>query len=180
MTAVPMAGAGDNGNDPVSALADLFDVMDGRIRKTDALARRSESNRLSILYVHALFALLIAPTFAALGKEGMTSSIWALIKQMPGTPGSLALIMFLGGLILAIATTLRDRVWEMVGLGFLIMWYGTISFSFAVGIIVWLLGGGDGPRPGLYAPLVYAHFAVIMLVHCNTLRRMMVASGRYG
>jgi hypothetical protein len=164
MTAVPMAGAGDNGNDPVSALADLFDVMDGRIRKTDALARRSESNRLSILYVHALFALLIAPTFAALGKEGMTSSIWALIKQMPGTPGSLALIMFLGGLILAI----------------LIMWYGTISFSFAVGIIVWLLGGGDGPRPGLYAPLVYAHFAVIMLVHCNTLRRMMVASGRYG
>ncbi len=178
MTAAPMpSGAG---NDPVGALADLIDALDDHMRTSEADKRRAEGNRISILYVHALFALMIAPAFAALGRKGMSGPIWVLIKSMPGTPGSLALIMFLGGLILAIATTLRDRVWEMVGLGFLIMWYGAISFSFAVAVLVWIIGGGPGPRPGLYAPLIYAHFAVIMLVHCHTLRRMMLASGRHG
>lgn len=177
MTAMPMPS---NGSDPVAALADLIDAMDDHVRTSEAAQRRSEGNRISILYVHALFALMIAPAFAAYGREAMTGPIWVLIRSLPGTPGTLALIMFLGGLILAIATTLRDRIWEMVGLGFLIVWYGTISFSFSVAVLVWILEGGNGPKPGLYAPLVYGHFAVIMLVHCHTLRRMMMASGRRG
>jgi hypothetical protein len=166
----------DNFDSPVDRLADLIDALDAHVRSAEGVVRRSEGNRVSILYVHAIFALLIAPAFAAIGQAGMTGPIWSVARAIPGTPGSLAFIMFAGGLILTVGATFANRRLEMLGLGFLISWYATVSISFALSIGSWLIGDHAGPRPGFYAPLVYAHFMTIMLVHCWTLRKMLRAA----
>lgn len=175
MTAHPM-GSDTTGESPVDRLAELIDALDEHVQTAELRVRRSEGNRISILYVHAIYALLIAPAFAAIGEEGMKGQIWTVMRMVPGAPYSVALIMFLGGFILAVSTTLASREWELVGLGLLIVWYGMVSVSFAGSIIIWLAGPELGPPPSFYAPLVYAHFLTIMLVHTYTLRRMIRAS----
>lgn len=162
----------------VDRLADLFDAMETHVKSADRAVRRSEGNRIGILYVHAVYALLIAPAFAALGRKGMTGTIWAVMRQIPGAPYSLAMVMFLGGLVLTVATTFRSRPWEIAGLALLILWYGTVAASFAAAIMMWVFSDHRAPQPSLYAPLVYSHFLTIMLVHCYTLRRMLRDTGQ--
>lgn len=163
----------DAGRTPVDRLADLIDALDDHVRAAETTVRRSEGNRIGILYVHALFAVAIGPAFAAIGKEGMNGPIWRAMRDLPGAPYSLGAIMFLGGIILTIATTLRSRLWEIVGLCLLVVWYGTVAVTFGASILLWAIGGRQGMQPGFYAPLVYLHFLAIMLVHCWTLRKMM-------
>lgn len=170
MTVCPIQS--DDGFNPRDRLADLIDALDDHVRAAEKKVRRSEGNRIGILYVHALFAVAIGPAFAAIGKHGMNGPIWRAMRDIPGAPYSLGLIMFLGGVILTIATTLRNRQWEIVGLLMLVSWYGTVAVTFAASIVLWLLAGRTGMQPGFYAPLVYLHFMAIMLVHCWTLRKM--------
>jgi hypothetical protein len=166
------------GSNPAEQLADLLDALDDHVRAAEGAVRRSEGNRISILYVHAVYALLIAPAFAAIGKEGMNGPTWSVLRLFPGAPYSLAAVMFLGGLVLVVATTFANRVWELVGLLLLMFWYAAVAGSFGAAMIVWMVTGGGGPRPAAYAPLVYSHFLTIMLVHCWTLRRMIRAAAR--
>jgi hypothetical protein len=168
----------DTGRSPVDRLADLIDALDDHVRAVDQTARRSERNRIGILYVHALFAVAIGPAFAAIGKQGMHGPIWRAMRDLPGAPYSLGAVMFLGGVILTIATTLRNRPWEIVGLVLLVIWYLTVAITFAASIVLWVVGGRTGQQPGFYAPLVYLHFTAIMLVHCGTLRKMMRSDAR--
>lgn len=163
---------------PVDQLADLLDALDDHVRAAEGAVRRSEGNRISILYVHAVYALLIAPAFAAIGKQGMSGPTWSVLREVPGAPFSLAAVMFAGGMVLVVATTLANRVWELVGLLLLMIWYAAVAGSFGAAMLVWAFTGGDGPRPAAYAPLVYSHFLTIMLVHCWTLRRMIRAAAR--
>lgn len=174
MTTYPM-GSEDDGYNPVDRLADLIDALDDHVRAAESTVRRSEGNRIGILYVHALFAVAIGPAFAAIGKHGMAGPIWRAMRDIPGAPYSLGAVMFTGGVILTIATTLRNRAWEIIGLIMLVVWYGTVAVTFGASIALWLVGGRTGTQPGFYAPLVYLHFMAIMLVHCWTLRRMMRA-----
>ncbi len=166
------------GDSPVDRLADLIDALDDHVHAAERAVRRSEGNRIGILYVHAVYALLIAPAFAAIGEEGMAGPIWAVLRLLPGAPYSLAAVMFTGGVILSVATTLRNRVWELVGLLLLMIWYAVVAGSFGTAMLVWVATGGTGPRPAPYAPLVYSHFLTIMLVHCWTLRKMIRSSAR--
>lgn len=172
MTTYPMGNDGD-GTGPANRLADLIDALDMHVRAADSSIRRSEGNRIGILYVHALFAVMIGPAFAAIGKNGMAGPIWRAMRDFPGAPYSLGMVMFAGGVILTIATTLRNRPWEIVGLVLLVFWYCTVAVTFGASIVLWFVEGRTGQQPGFYAPLVYCHFMAIMLVHCWTLRKMM-------
>ncbi|WP_250029828.1 hypothetical protein [Paractinoplanes maris] len=160
-------------HEAVTDLAHLLDQLDDKIRTSDATIRRSEKNRLSLLHVHALFGCLIAPLFAALGHKGMAGPTWTVARLIPGAPYTLAAILFLGGVILAVATWYRIVKWEIVGLWILMAWYSIIAASFAGAVFVWLAAGSPaGARPSFYPAAVYSHVLVILLVHQNTLLRI--------
>ncbi len=160
--------------DAIDALANTLDALDVHLRHSDATVRRSERNRLSMLHIHALAAMVVAPLFAAIGRQGMTGPTWAVIRLIPGAPFTLAVLLFGGGATLAVATAYRAVWWEMLGLWILLCWYATISVSFALALGQWLIAGmpaGPG-KPSTYAPALYGHFVAIMGVHLRTLYRI--------
>lgn len=158
----------------IDRLAVTLDALDDHLRISDATVRRSERNRLSMLHLHALAAVIIGPLFAAVGKTGMTGATWAVVRLLPGAPFTLAAVLFTGGLILGVATWFRALRWEMFGLWMLLMWYATVSLSFGAAVLLWAGHGmpAGAARPSPYAPALYAHFAAVMGVHLRTLRRM--------
>lgn len=158
--------------DAIAALAHTLDSLDSHIRTVDATAKRSEKNRLSMLHLHAAAAVVIGPLFAAIGRDGMVGATWTVTRMIPGAPFTLGVILFVGGAILGPATWFRVLFWEKIGLWMLLVWYATIAVSFAAAVVLWLLQGAPPNRPALYAPAVYAHLAIIMVVHLTTLRRI--------
>lgn len=160
--------------DAVDALARTLDALDEHLQASDATARRSETNRLSLLHLHAGAAIYIGPLFALVGSDGMQGAAWVLIRMIPGAPYSLGALLFTGGLILAVATWRRAVLWEMVGLCVLLSWYLIITVSFGAGAAGWYFGGrrGDGARPAPYAHGIYLHFSGVMLAHLATLIRI--------
>lgn len=158
--------------DPVAALAEWLAAVDVAGRDSAHRLRRSERNRIGLLLVHGMFALVVAPLFAAqLGAPGgMSSPSFALLRAVPGAPYSLAFLLGLGGAILVPATIARHRPWEMTGLGLLIAWYGLLAAALLLAFIPWAMAGSpSASRPSLFGPAFYAHFATIMAVHLRTL-----------
>ena len=136
--------------------------------------KRSERNRIGLLHLHAAFAVYIGILFAFLGRDGMAGTAWTLVRTIPGTPGSLAALLFVGGIILGFATWKRAVRWEMLGLCLLLSWYLTIAVSFAGALVWWMLGGfpTNTMRPAPYAHGIYLHFSAVMIVHLTTLLRI--------
>lgn len=161
-------------DDAIKALAGTLDALDTHIKTADATVKRSERNRLSMLHLHALAAVVIGPLFAAVGTDGMTGATWSLVRLIPGAPFTLAAVLFAGGVILGVATFRRALRWEMLGLWMLFAWYAIIALSFGGALVLWLTNGmpGGAAKPSPYAPALYSHLAVVMLVHLRTLRRM--------
>ncbi|MGX6605676.1 hypothetical protein ACWKSP_26610 [Micromonosporaceae bacterium Da 78-11] len=161
-------------DDAIDALANTLDALDDHLRTSDATAKRSERNRLGMLHIHAIAAMIIGPLFGVIGKQGMAGGTWATARLIPGAPFTLAVGLFAGGLILAVATWKRALRWEMLGLWILLCWYATISFTFGAAIVLWFHAGmPDGPgKPSTYAPALYAHFVAIMAIHLRTLYRI--------
>lgn len=157
---------------PFDALAHALDALDNRIQTSDATVRRSERNRLSLLHVHALFAVIIAPLFALLGRDGMNGPSWIIARLIPGAPYTLAVLLGIGGVILGVATWYRRVGWELIGLWVLMSWYTIIAVSFAGALLWWLTGGQSGPRPSPYPAAVYTHVCVILGIHQMTLVRI--------
>lgn len=167
MTAVP---SDDRDRDLIGDLAAVLDGLAGHVARADGQARRSESNRLTLLHVHAAAALLIGVTFATVNLSG---SAWAVVRLIPGAPWSLAGLIASGGLLLGVSTVRRCKRTEIVALSVLATWYAIMAVSFGGSIVLWYAANPpSGPRPALYPPVVYAHLAVIMLVHVWTLSRM--------
>ncbi|MEU1761320.1 hypothetical protein [Micromonospora sp. NPDC005652] len=161
------------GDNPIDALASTLDALDRHLHRADVVIKRSESNRLSLLHIHAAAALVIAPLFWSIGSAGMTGPSWVVLRAIPGMPGSLAVVLAVGGLVLAVSTTLRHKRVEIVGLAMLLAWYLTIAVGFGAASVVWVAGSNSpAQRPSFYAAAVYTHLAVIMAVHIRTLRRM--------
>lgn len=162
----------DNTPDPLARTLHALDALDSHLQASDATVRRSESNRLSLLHVHALFAMLIAPLFALLGRDGMTGPSWTIARQIPGAPYTLAALLGIGGVILGVATWYRHVGWELVGLWVLMSWYTIIAVSFAGALLWWLADGRPDPRPSPYPAAVYTHVCVILGIHQMTLVRI--------
>lgn len=164
-----------HGDDPVGALAAMLDQIDVNSRRTTATLRRSERNRLSLLVLHGLAAIVIAPLFLAqtAAPGGMDNPTFVALRLIPAAPYVLSAILALGGLILVPATLVRNRPWEMVGLTLLSVWYLTISIGYAAAIGVWAHDGYPNKgRPSFFAPPLYLHLGIIMIVHWGTLRRL--------
>lgn len=170
--------------DPILALCDLIDTIEGHIATTKTSLHRNERNRLNLLTVHAIAALLIAPQFAA-SAPTMVGTTWQWLRHIPWWPYSMACLMGAGGIILLPATFFRARRWEMVGLNMLAAWYLIIAVGFGGPQIPWtlrllrsMLSGHPQPTPiSLYAWNVYGHLSAIMLVHLATLHR--IGRGRH-
>jgi hypothetical protein len=160
------------GEETIDALARTLDALDEHLRDSDAVVRRSERNRLSLLHVHALAAVVIAPLFALLGRDGMAGPSWAVARFIPGAPYTLAVLLGIGGVILGVATWYRRVGWELVGLWVLMCWYATIAASFAGAVLVWFAEGRPPQRPSFYAAAVYAHIGIVLWVHRMTLAKI--------
>ncbi len=160
--------------DAISALASTLDALDEHLKHSDAAVIRSERNRLSMLHVHALFGMAIGALFSLVGQDGMRGATWTVARMIPGAPVSLGMLLFSGGLILAVATMRRAVRWEMVGLWILLFWYTTVAVSFGSALFLWLGAGmpGGAAKPSMYGPLLYCHFSIIMSVHLKTLRKI--------
>lgn len=170
----------DRDVDPISSLAATLAALDVHARQDAKTLRRNETNRLNLLYVHAVAAIVIAPLFAA-SAPALTGPIWALLRYVPGFPYTLAVWVGVAGLVLLPAAILRARRVEMVALALLSSWYTAITIGFFVPTAQWvyaatpaIFAGEELPpaRPGLYAWALYAHLSVIMRVHLLTLWRM--------
>ena len=160
--------------DAISALAVTLDALDLHLQRSDATVKRSEFNRLSMLHIHAFAAMVVGPLFMALGKQGMSGGSWSFIRRIPGSPLVLGLILFTGGLILAVATAYGAVRWEMLGLWILLVWYATLSVLFGAALFQWFFVGMPSAqgKPSTYAPALYGHFVAIMAVHLRTLYRI--------
>jgi hypothetical protein len=162
--------------DPVNRLATWLSVIDITSRETEGKLKTSETNRLNMLVIHGVAALLVAPGFAAqlAAPGGMDSPSFAVLRHIPGTPYGLAFILGLGGAILVPATLARSREWELVGLALLATWYLTLAVALAAAFIPWAYAGRDPhTRPSLFGVQLYLHFTAVMIVHSLTIIRKM-------
>ncbi|MFC8617756.1 hypothetical protein ACFT9M_15275 [Micromonospora purpureochromogenes] len=102
-------------------------MLETYIGHVGAQARRSESNRLSLLHLHAAAACYIAPGFALISEAPRQTPTFALVRLIPGAPVSLAVLFGVGGLILGIATIRRRPRWEIAGLSLMLAWYVIVA-----------------------------------------------------
>jgi hypothetical protein len=164
------------GQDPIDRLAGFLDRLEATASASERSARIDSANRIGLLFGHGLFAILVAPGFALLAKTGMTSASFTLMRKIPGSPWSMAILIGVSGMVLAIATWHRNRRWEYASLAALGLWYTIVAVSFTGAIAVWLSDSTAGEldwsrSPSFYAPVVYFHLMFVMAGHMRTLRR---------
>ncbi len=175
MTAAGMDGRGDGVYDQ---LAVTLAGLQRHVRHMDRTTRVAESNRLTMLYWHAICAMFTGPLFAIhMRLTGFPGASFAQLHHVPGAFYQLATAMTAGGAILAVGTILRRRRLAIVGLLVITAWYMTIFVSFAAAVLVW--GSSGAPTavpqaiPAAYAVTVYVHPAGVMLVHLRTILRQL-------
>lgn len=163
-------------------IADLLDGIERRVYTSQRIAALDERNRLTLLFGHAIFAMLVVPGFALLSKSGMQSPSFAVLRHIPGAPFSLAAWIGAAGFLLAVCTIHRHRRGEFYALAGLFAWYVLFSVSLMAAIATWMApaieAGGVahfpshldwGHAPAIYAPVVYSHLAYAMAGHMRTL-----------
>lgn len=169
-------------DEAVEQLTELLDGIEHRVNSTQRIAVLDERNRITLLFGHAIFAMLVVPGFILLSRTGMSSPSFVVLRYIPGAPYSLAGLIGVAGLVLAISTYHRNRHGEFYALGGLLIWYAMFSVSLIAAIAVWVtpaieVGGFAGftkhldwrRAPAIYAPVVYAHLAYAMGGHMRTL-----------
>lgn len=184
---------GDRNEKTITQLTELLDGIERRVTTSQRIAALDERNRLTLLFGHALFAMLVVPGFALLSQSGMSSPSFAVAKQVPGAPYSLAVWIGVGGFALAVATVHRNRRGEFYALAVLGAWYVMFSISLMAAIAMWMspavesagitgfVGDLDWTRaPSIYAPVVYGHLAYAMGEHMRTLYKRGLDTDRNG
>lgn len=149
------------------AVDEMMTVVDGFEAYVINAAGRDRSGvryRLNLLWIHAFCALMIAPLMSLTGRDGLNGPSFAFLRTLPGTPYSLSALIGAGGLVLGLGCIFRAKRVESVGLALLMLFYASLSVSFAVPGIQWLTEMSP-VKPPLYGPVVYGHLTVIMAVH---------------
>jgi uncharacterized membrane protein len=186
-------GDPDRADEAVHQLTDLLDGIQHRVDSSHKIAGIDERNRLTLLFGHAIFAMLVMPGFALLSKTSMSSPSFVALRHIPSAPYSLAVWIGLAGLVLAVATLHRNRRAEFWALTGLLLWYVTFSVSLIAAIAVWAAPTIEayglahtvdhldwGHAPAIYAPVVYAHLAYAMAGHMHTLWKLGLRRDRGG
>jgi len=164
----------DRPDNPVDALADLFDTLDTHVAKVATTAKLDDRNRISLLFGHGVFGALVGPGFVFLAKTGMAAPTFVVLRKVPGAPISLAVWITVAGVALAVATWRRHHLAEYVALAAMTAWYAVTFASFVGAIILWLGAAGPpdwGRAPSMYAPVIYAHLCYTLSAHMWTIRR---------
>lgn len=174
-------------------LSKLLDGIQERVHTSQRIARIDERSRLTLLFGHAIFAMLVVPGFALLSQTGMSSPSFVVLRNIPGAPYTLATWIGLAGVALAVAALYQHRLGEFWSLGALLLWYAMFSVSLIAAIAVWaapaIEAGGVAHftahldwrhGPALYAPVVYAHLAYAMGGHMRTLWKLGLTTDRAG
>lgn len=151
----------------VDQMIAVVDDLEMYVWTTHWRDRHGVRYRLNLLWLHALAALLMAPLLSLTGRDGLTGASFAFMRTLPGAPYSLAAALGAGGLILGWGCIFRAKRTEMVGLAVLAVFYLLFAVSFAVPPIQWLCD--HGPKPPMYAPILYLHLTLIMLAHIRGL-----------
>jgi hypothetical protein len=127
-----------------------------------AVADRSERNRLNLLHLHGAAGMYVGPLFAAIGAAGMTGSTWSVLRLLPFMPYSMGVLFFVGGTVLYEATTRRMFRTEIVGLVLMAFCYLVIAVSFAASVAVWM---AEWPQqyPGFYASIGVCEAVALLL-----------------
>lgn len=172
----------DRAEETAQQIANLLDGIERRVKTNQRIASLDERNRLTLLFGHAVFAMLVVPGLALLSKSGMASPSFAIVRQVPGAPYSLAIWIGLAGFCLAVTTIYRHRTGEFYALAGLFTWYVLFSVSLIAAIATWVAPAIEaagvahfpghldwGHAPALYAPVVYSHLAYAMAGHMRTL-----------
>lgn len=176
-----MAISGGGRRDPVEVMTEMFDSFKTYADRSQQSETNSVKYRLNLLWIHATAALLIAPLFAAIGQGGMKGPSFEVMRHIPGAPGSVAVIIGLSGFILGLGCVLRAKKMEIAGLVGLTIWYLLIVTTFGGAVLHWFADGSPKDRvPALYSPVLYGHFAVIMIAHMINLIRARRIDERYG
>lgn len=159
-------------------MAQILDGFTEYVQRADSQIKGGKRYRLSLLWVHSFAALIMAPAFNALGEDGMVGGTWFYLRLLPGMPTTLALILAIGGLVLGIGCVLRHRTWEAVGVSFLALFYVTMAIGFGLSVLAYYTGDLPGTKPATYAPILYFHITIIMIVHFGTLTKMILLGNR--
>lgn len=159
--------------DPIDVMVDIMDGFSEYVLRTEEAVLRGRRYRLNLLWVHAVYALLMGPAFMSLGPAGVASTAFTHLRQIPGSYISVGGTLTVGGFILGIGCILRNRRVEQFGLVLLIGFYFTICVIFSWANIDWYTGRIGGNKPAPYAPVLYAHLTTIMIIHWWTLRNLL-------
>ena len=158
--------------DPIETLAEIVDEFADIMEGADRTVWRYIHYRHSLLWIHAIAAILMASAFAATGREGLIGPSFRFLSAIPGSPWSLAVLLGVGGFLLAIGLIFDRFPVKRVGLAMLAVFYTLIAVSLAVPIYSWAVGDIVA-KPTLYGPILYFHLSAIMIVHIGlTFRRI--------
>lgn len=156
-------------DDPIDALSYMVDDFASYVSGSEKEHRESVRYRLNLLWVHAFAACLIAPAFA---MSTLAGGSFRIINLVPYAPYWMGAIIGTGGVLLGIGCIMHRPRAEIAGLCVLAFWYALISITFTGSVILYLM---SDPRPvaapTYYAPFLYLHLTIIMLVHVGTLIR---------
>lgn len=169
------------GGQLLGELIALVRDTDNAARTAQREARRNEKNRVGMLYIHSLSAIVIAPLFAI---TNLDTPAFAVMRSVPGTPYSTAALLGIGGMVLGFSAAGANRRAAFTGLALLACWYATMAVTFAASAAVWtyeqnpaslseafaFLAGDTRGKPSVYAVPLYAHLSAIMVRHMITLR----------
>lgn len=169
------------GGELLGELISLVRNTESAARTAQRDARRSEKNRVGMLYIHSLAAVTIAPLFAT---SNLDSAAFTVMRSVPGAPYSTAALLGVGGIVLGLSAAGAHRVMAFWGLSLISAWYMAMAVTFTASAAVWTIDQdpvsltaafdlimGDTPRkPSVYAIPLYGHLSAVMIRHMITLR----------
>ncbi len=163
-----------DGGDPIDELATLLAGLDRHTTLAAATTKRYESNRLALLYLHSLMAVLTAPLFSFHGwATGFRGASFQVVRMIPHPEITLPVVLGIGGLVLTLGTAAQARRVAIIGLSCVLCWYVTIATSIAYSTFIWLAKGAplapSSALPAGYAAVVYAAYTGMLIVHLRSL-----------